>query len=149
MYWTNNSQCLYIYREINHLFQLKQSAGAWLVLSFQQTSTSGLIISLDYFHRNSDISLTGFVCGVVILHEEGVPIVPDLLAGPGVVLRNERLQVGVEDAFAHADVDGRLALSSWYFQRLLPHRVHYDEKKKKMYKKKNNNPYTLGEKIPI
>lgn len=69
-------------------------------------------------------ALTGLVCRVVVLDEEGVPVVPDLLAGSGVVPGNERLEVGVEDASLCADVDGRLTLSSRNFQRLLPHRVH-------------------------
>lgn len=101
-----------------------------MFISLQHTTSSGLIISL-HLCQNNESFLTGFVCGVIILDEEGISVVPDLLAGPGVVLRNERLQVGVEDAFTHADVNGRLTLSSWHFQRLLPHRVHCGKKTNK------------------
>lgn len=58
------------------------------------------------FNQNSQCALTGLVCRVVVLDEEGVSVIPDLLAGSGVVLHNERLKVRVEDAFTRADVNG-------------------------------------------
>lgn len=70
-------------------------------------------------------SLTGFVRGVVKLHQEGVSIVPDLLACPGVVSDSDGLEVGVVDALAHGDVDWGLPVTPRDGQGLLPHRVHW------------------------
>lgn len=69
--------------------------------------------------------LTRLVAGVVVLDQEGVAVVPDLLAGLRVVLGHQRLQLLVEDALAHHDVDGRLAIPSRYRQGSLPHGMHW------------------------
>lgn len=69
-------------------------------------------------------NLTGFIGGVVVLHQERIAVVPNLLTGPRVVLRNQRLQVRVKDALAHRDIDWRLTFSSRDGEGSLPHRMH-------------------------
>lgn len=74
---------------------------------------------------NHSAALTRLVNGVVVLHQEGVAVVPDLLAGLRVVLGLQRLQLLVEDALAHHDVDGRLSIPSGHRQGSLPHGMHW------------------------
>lgn len=74
---------------------------------------------------NTSRVLTGLVCSVVILHQKGVTIVPDLLAGLRVIFGDQRLQLRVEDALSHNDVDGRLTITSRYREGSLPHGMHW------------------------
>lgn len=74
--------------------------------------------------------LTGLVGRVVVLHQKGITVVPDLLAGARVITGDQRLEIAVEDALPHHDVDGGLAVSSWYCKGSLPHGMHWGEKKK-------------------
>lgn len=75
--------------------------------------------------------LTGLVCGVIIFHQEGVAVVPDLLAGLRVVVSDQRLQLRIVDALPDHDVDGRLAIASWYREGFLPHGMHWRRERRR------------------
>lgn len=74
-------------------------------------------------------ALTGLVCRVIVLHQKGVAVVPDLLAGVWVVVGDQRLQRRVEDALSHDYVDGGLTVASRHSNRLLPHGMNWRERR--------------------
>lgn len=73
--------------------------------------------------------LTRLVRCVVVLHQEGVAVVPDLLAGLGVVVSDQGLELCIQDALPHHDVNGRLTVASGYRQGSLPHGMHWKRKR--------------------
>lgn len=78
-------------------------------------------------HSLTDSQLTRLVGRVVIFDQEGVTVVPDLLAGRGVVVSDEGLQLRIKLTFTHDNIDGRLAVASWYLEGSLPHGMHWTE----------------------
>lgn len=79
---------------------------------------------------NASSALTGLVCRVIVLHQEGVTVVPDLLAGVRVVVGDQRLQRRVKDALSHDYVDGWLTVASRHGNRLLPHGMNWRRERK-------------------
>lgn len=69
--------------------------------------------------------LTGLVCGVIIFYQEGVTVVPDLLAGLWVIVGDQRLQLRIKDTLSDDNIDGGLTITSWYREGSLPHGMHW------------------------
>lgn len=78
-----------------------------------------------FFPLKNVCELTGLVCGVIILDQEGITVVPDLLAGLRVIVGDQRLQLRIKDALSHDNVDGRLTIASGYRKGSLPHGMHW------------------------
>lgn len=72
--------------------------------------------------------LTVLVCGVVVFDQEGVTVVPDLLAGLRVVRGHQRLELRIKDTLLHSDIYGGLTVPSRYRKGPLPHGMHWRQR---------------------